>query len=111
MESKSSDWTKSEIEKMLLWLEDPTNLWRTQKGSAETKKYWIMIIVSTIPSRSDAKVGYKFDNLKESYHETVKLADQSKWRLEEKDLGNGNVSSLHEKLEKKCPFFACLDTI
>ena len=37
MESNSSDWSKSEIEQIVPWLEDPIKLRRTQKGSGETK--------------------------------------------------------------------------
>ena len=56
MESNSGDWSKSEIEQIVLWLEDPIKLRRTQKGSGETKKkkHWISSIASTIPSRSEA---------------------------------------------------------
>lgn len=93
MEGNSSDWTKQEMEKIVLWLEDPTNLRRTQKGSGETKKRWMNAIASTISSRSEAQVGYKFDNLKKSYREALKLADQSGWGLDEEDLRTG--SSLH----------------
>lgn len=93
MEGNSSDWTKQEIEKIVLWLEDPTNLRRTQKGSGETKKRWINAIASTISSRSEPQVGYKFDNLKKSYREALRLADQSGWGLNEEDLRTG--SSLH----------------
>ncbi|RPA96671.1 hypothetical protein L873DRAFT_1845261 [Choiromyces venosus 120613-1] len=111
MESNSGDWSKSEIEQIVLWLEDPIKLRRTQKGSGETKKHWISAIASTIPSRSEAQVGYKYDNLKKSYREALKLADQSGCGLGEEDLVNGNTLSLRDKLEKKCPFFARLDAI
>jgi len=93
MEGNSSDWTKQEIEKIVIWLEDPTNVRRTQKGSGETKKRWINAIASTISSRTEAQVGYKFDNLKKSYREALRLADQSGWGLDEEDLQRG--SSLH----------------
>ncbi|RPA92277.1 hypothetical protein L873DRAFT_203263 [Choiromyces venosus 120613-1] len=66
-------------------------------------------IASTISSCSEAQVGYKFDNLKKSYCEALKLTDQSGWGLDEEDLRRG--SSLHEKVEKKCLFFSRLDTI
>ncbi|RPB04661.1 hypothetical protein L873DRAFT_1799034, partial [Choiromyces venosus 120613-1] len=52
MESNRGDWSKSEIKQVVLWLEDPIKLRRTQKGSGETKKYWISAISSTIPSCS-----------------------------------------------------------
>lgn len=97
MESNSGDWSKSEIEQIVLWLEDPIKLRRTQKGSGETKKHWISLIASTIPSRSEAQVGYKYDNLKKSYREALRLADQSGWGLGEEDLINGNTLSLRGK--------------
>lgn len=95
MEGNSSDWTKQKIEKIVLWVEDRTNLQRTQKGSGETKKRWINAIASTISSRSEAQVYYKFDNLKKSYREALRLADQSRWGLDEDDLRTR--SSLHGK--------------
>ncbi|RPB00281.1 hypothetical protein L873DRAFT_1805415, partial [Choiromyces venosus 120613-1] len=52
MESNSGDWSKSEIEQIILWLEDSINLCRTQKGSGETKKHQISVIISRIPSCS-----------------------------------------------------------
>ncbi|KAG0125734.1 hypothetical protein HOY82DRAFT_542986 [Tuber indicum] len=94
-----------------LELEDPIKLRRTQKGSGETKKHWISAMASTIPSRSETQVGYKYNNLKKAYREALKVADQSGWGLGEEDLLNGNTLSLQVKLEKKCPFFARLDAI
>jgi len=101
MESNSSDWSKSEIELIVRWLEDPIQLRRTQKGSGETKKHWISAIASTISSRSEAQVGYKFDNLKKSYREALKLADQSGWGLGEEDLVNRNILSLRGRKRTK----------
>ncbi|KAG0123285.1 hypothetical protein HOY82DRAFT_619457 [Tuber indicum] len=95
MESNSGDWSKSEIEQVVRWLEDLIKLRRTQKGSGETKKHWISAMASTISSRSEAQVGYKYDNLKKVYHEALKLVDQSGWGLGEEDLHNGNTLSLH----------------
>ncbi|RPA95481.1 hypothetical protein L873DRAFT_1812804 [Choiromyces venosus 120613-1] len=43
-------------------------------------------IASMISSRSEAQVGYKFNNLKKSYHKALKLTDQSGWGLDEEDL-------------------------
>ena len=97
MESNSDDWSKSEIEQIVLWLEHPIKLHRTQKGSGETKKHWISSIASTIHSCSEAQVGYKYNNLKKSYREALMLADQSGWGLGEEDPINGNTLSLGDK--------------
>jgi len=105
MKGKSSYWTKEEIEKIVIWLEDSANRRRKQKGSGEIKKRGISTIASTISSRLEAHIGYHFDNLKKSYREAVRLANQSGWGLNEEDL------KAIEKLKRMCPFFTCLDAI
>jgi hypothetical protein len=98
MAANNLDWSKDEIEQIVAWLEEPANLRKTKKCSGKTKWSYIKLIAQTIPTRSEAQVGYKFDNLKKAYREAVKLSDQSCWGLGEEHKIDG-VSSLRGKLE------------
>ncbi|KAG0642609.1 hypothetical protein HOY80DRAFT_1104414 [Tuber brumale] len=105
-----SKWTAEETEVLMQWLEEPSNQRKTRKGSGVTKRQVIKEMAAKIPTKPEAKVGYKYDNLLKSYREAVKLNNQRGWGLSGKDLDEGK-KSLQEKLLSRCPLFFRLEAI
>jgi hypothetical protein len=87
--SEHSIWTQDENEQLIQWLEDPTNLQKTKKGSGISRKKIIAEIAAEIQTKSDVKVGYKYNNLMRAYRAAAKLNNQSGWGLTKEDLDEG----------------------
>ena len=91
-QKNTGDWSLEETAKIVSWLEEPSNLRRTQKGSGEKKGSWLKSIAALIPTRTESQVTYKFDNLKRAHRDTVRLANSSGWGLDEESLRNSESS-------------------
>ncbi|KAL7271346.1 hypothetical protein RUND412_005906 [Rhizina undulata] len=108
VEETRSPWTAGDMEKIVLWLEDPVNLARTKGRTRETKSTWMRDLALLFPTRSFKQVYDKFDNYKKAWKEAHNWNKQPGWGVTEENMGNADV---RRKLLKKCPFFLRLEKL
>jgi len=56
IDSEHAIWSRAETEQLIIWLEEPENLWKIRKGSGVTKRQVISQIAAKIPTKAQVKV-------------------------------------------------------
>jgi len=87
-----SFWTSAELEKIVQWLEEPSNQSRFKKGSGLTKKAALAPLASQFPNKTPQQISDKYHNIKRARSKAAKLNDQSGWGLMEEDLAEGTMT-------------------
>ena len=100
-------WTKDEIERLIDWMEDNPEELRG-KQAAWHRKIVDKIFNTAKDKHIDVKkICDKATNMKKQWRDTSAFRTKSGWGLQEDNLER----TIHEALEKKCPYFFRLDAI